>query len=115
LQVGIGVNLQDMDPGTGTGVNARLYFKDDSGLLYMLCWGPAPMPGGFQQTNPSAPWVEVIRNEDADGLRNWDVTTIGENRGVGDVHTAFLWASIDGPWEYCGAFDVSFSYFAIQE
>ncbi len=114
LQVGIEVNIKDME-FTEIGTNARLYFEDESGLLYMLCWGPAPMPGGFQRTNPNAPFVSVTRNDDAAGKRNWNVTTLDQDRGLYlDVHTAFLWVSI-GPWEYCGAFDVSFSYFAIQE
>ena len=118
LQVGISVNVKDIDPETPLMTNGRLIFKDDVGQEYQLIWGSDPQPGGFQRTNPSAPDIRIFRNPDDDGKRNWDVDTNPEIGGErDDAHTAFLWwvLSPHGAHDYCGAYDVSFNYFAKEQ
>jgi hypothetical protein len=88
------------------------------GQEYQLIWGSDLLPGGFQRTNPSAPDISVLRNPDDNGKRNWDVNTNPEIGGERDgAHTAFLWwvLSPHGPRDYCGAYDVSFNYFAKEQ
>jgi hypothetical protein len=131
-QFGVGVgkecpNIKDMPINTPLPTDAQLIFEDDDGDEYHLFWGPGPWPGDNPWTNPSAPDVKVVRNHDiiivGDDQSNWNVTTNKEDRidpadetGYEDVHTAFLWKlSKPWTWDYCGAFDVSFSYFAIEE
>jgi hypothetical protein len=114
LQAGVEVLLIDLTTTIGT--NARLYFKDDNGVLYLLHWGPIEFPGHNQRTNPDAPFVWVTGYTDDDGKRNWSVETLAETDGVrSGIHTSFLWVSVSGPWEYVGAYNVSFSYNAIEE
>jgi hypothetical protein len=114
------VNIKNMGVGEHWDTVARLIFKDAKGLTYHLFWGSGLMPGGFRLTNESAPDVYVVRNADEDegGKRNWYVTTNAEEEGPPreGLHTAFLW-KLSKPWtfDYCGAFDVSFSYTAIEE
>lgn len=116
--VGVGIsldNIKDMEPGEYKEVEAELIFKDDYGDEYHLFWGPGLFPGGIERTNPSAPDVYVVRNSDANGKRNWLVYTQAES-ARGNAHTAFLWKlSKPWTWDYCGAYNVSFSYTAIEE
>jgi hypothetical protein len=119
LQVGISVNVKDIDPETPLMTNGRLIFIDDVGQEYQLLWGKDPQPGGFQRTNPSAPDISIYRNpDDVEGKRNWDVDTNPEIGGEQEgAHTAFLWwvLSPHGAHDYCGAYDVSFNYIATEE
>ena len=118
LQVGIGVNVKDIDPETHLMTNGRLRFKDDVGQEYQLLWGADLQPGGFQRTNPSAPDIYIYRNPDDNGKRKWDVYTNPEaGSGRDGAHTAFLWwvLSPHGAHDYCGAYDVSFYYIATEE
>ena len=114
-----------MGEETSIGTTARLRFKDDNGEEYHLFWGPGPWPGGKRWTNPSAqsaPFVSVQRNLDVgeiDPKSNWNVNTneeIGEFNLRKGMHTAFLWLlSKPYTFDYCGAYDVSFSYIATEE
>ena len=114
LQAGIEVPLIGL--GGEIGTIARLYFKDDNDVLYLLHWGPFEFPGHNQRTNPDAPEVSITGYTDTNGKRNWSVHTQGQERGgFNECHTAFLWVSVSGPWEYVGAYNVSFSYLAIEE
>ena len=99
--------------------NARLLWTDPQGREWRMYWGPYPQPGGAQQTNPDAPEVQITRAEDASGLLNeWHVATLEdlapERAGA---CTAFLWLenNPNGPDDYCGAFDVSFEYVAVEQ
>ncbi len=113
LQAGVLIPLIGLEGEMGT--NARLYFKDDNGILFLLHWGPFEFPGDNQRTNPGAPYVRITGSTDDDGKRNWLVETTAKDGVRSDIHSAFLWVSVSGPWEYVGAYDVSFSYNAIEE
>ncbi|MGD8538271.1 MAG: hypothetical protein PVI66_06115 [Candidatus Aminicenantes bacterium] len=96
---------------------AKLYFKDAMGQTYHLFWGPDAQPGGAQRTNPLAPPVTVYRRHaEGESPRNWDVYTNADSSDRYNKHTAFLWLLSKG-WtlDYCGAYDVSFSYHAEEE
>ncbi|MFG0283699.1 MAG: hypothetical protein ACF8R7_04695 [Phycisphaerales bacterium JB039] len=99
--------------------NARLLWTDPQGREWRMYWGPHPQPGGFQTTNPDAPEVKITRAEDTSGLLNeWHVVTLEDlaPERLGTC-TAFLWLenNPNGPDDYCGAFDVSFEFVAVEE
>lgn len=100
--------------------NGRLRWTDADGHYWELLWGPHLQPGEFQKTNPDAPAVMITRRDDGAGnlLHEWDVVTLGDGDAArAGASTAFLWrrASRNGPFDYFGAFDVSFEYSAVEE
>lgn len=115
--VSVGVNVKDMAIGADHWTNGRLRFKDDYGTFFTIFWGPYVLPDGRWRTNPSAPAIHIHRNDDADGKRNWSVMTQEDEGARSGYHTAFLWGLTPGSdlMQYCGAYQVSFSYFAIEE
>lgn len=127
FMAGVGVNIKDMIEDY-LPTMARLHFKDAQGRTYYLFWGPGPWAGGKLWTNPdplSAPHVIVDRLHEitGDGVilspRHWNALThaeVGNENPRENKHTAFLWLISKG-WipDYCGAFNVSFSYHAQEE
>ena len=111
LQVALLQNVSNMDVGSALQTTGRLTFLDENGTVWGLFWGPNDWAGGFDLTNihDDAPPVLVTRKPDLGGLRQWSVTTPGDNR-------AYLWK---GAWwdypDFAGVYNVSFAYTATEE